>query len=69
MSQRPGTTASVSIAQDLSDVRVGLERLQALLATHSHQFTDLETRSPPLSAAGIAARRMKALLGPFRRSL
>jgi hypothetical protein len=66
MSSRPATLNALELTRDLSDVRVRLERLQALLATHSHQFTDLETRAPPLSAAAMAAQRLKALLAPFR---
>jgi hypothetical protein len=63
MSSRPATLNALELTRDLSDVRVRLERLQALLATHSQHFTDLETRSPPPSVGKIAARRLRALLG------
>jgi hypothetical protein len=63
MNSRPATLNALELTRDLSDVRVPLERLQALLAVHSQQFADVETRSPRPSVGEIAARRLRALLG------
>jgi hypothetical protein len=50
------------VVQPMTELRASLERLQTLLRTQERQFADIEKRSPPLSAAAIAARRLRTLL-------
>jgi hypothetical protein len=53
---------SADLAEPFSELRVSLGRLQTLLQMHERQFADVADRTPPVSAAVLAARRLRALL-------
>jgi hypothetical protein len=55
------THASVCVAEPFTELRASLERLHVWLRAQERQFADIEERSPPVSAAATAARRLRAL--------